>query len=100
MRWLLCACTQPVDDPNQDTHDEAAALERLTIMQCEHAPRLIDFVISTLQPGIHYQEVPGGFVVYTFMTKLPGTRMKYHDFWNRTLEERNKIRGAFKVAIM
>jgi hypothetical protein len=97
---MLRACTQPVEDANQDTHDEAAALERLGIMQCKHAPRLLDFASDTLQPGTHEEEIAGGFIVYTLMTKMPGKRLTYENFWSRPLKHREEIRAAFKEALL
>jgi hypothetical protein len=41
----------------------------------------------------------GGYVFYTIMTKLPGKHIMYHDFFRRPLEERDKIRAAFKEAL-
>jgi hypothetical protein len=97
---MLRACTQPVEDANQDTHDEAAALERLGIMQCKHAPRLLDFASDTLQAGTHEAEIAGGFIVYTLMTKMPGQRLTYENFWSRPLKHREEICAAFKEALL
>tara|TARA_R110002003_G_scaffold279_16_gene18139 strand:+ start:8213 stop:8542 length:330 start_codon:yes stop_codon:yes gene_type:complete len=97
---MLRACTQPVEDANQDTHDEAAALERLGIMQCKHAPRLPHFASDTLQPGTHEEEIAGGFIVYTLMTKMPGKRLTCENFWSRPLKDREEIRAAFKEALL
>jgi len=44
--------------------------------------------------------VPGGYVVYILMEKLPGSPP--WDFWieeRYSLEDRNEIREAFRVAL-
>jgi hypothetical protein len=98
-RRLLEACTQPSQSPNQDTYNEAAALQRLGDLACEHAAELLGFFISDVDLGTHSEEIAGGFLVYTFMTKLPGKRITYQDFFNRPLAERDEIRAAFKEAL-
>jgi len=69
-------------------------------MQCKYAPELLDFASATLQSGTHDEEVPGGFLVYTLMTKLPGKRLTASNFWERSREERDEIRAAFKEALL
>jgi hypothetical protein len=97
---MLRACAKPVEDANQDTQDEAAALERLGIMKCKYAPWLLDFASDTLQAGTHEEEIAGGFIVYTLMTKMPGKRLTCENFWGRSLKDREEIRAAFKKALL
>lgn len=99
-RSLLHSCTHPTDLINQDTLNEAAALDRLGELECKHAPALLDVAIKTMQPGTHEEEIPGGYLVFLLMTKLPGKRITYRDFWGLSLQERDEIRNAFKEALL
>ena len=80
--------------------DEAAALERLGALECKHAPALLDVAIRTVQSSTHEEAIPGGYLVFLLMTKLPGKRITYRDFWGLSLQERDEIRNAFKEALL
>ena len=45
------------------------------------------------------QYIPGGYVVFIAMTKIPAEPLHDDKYWAYTLEEREKIRQAFKVAL-
>jgi hypothetical protein len=99
-RSHLRACTQATDIVNRDTLNEITALDRLGEMECEHAPALLDTIISQLQAGIYEDAITGGYVVFILMTKLPGKCLSHCNFWDMSLQERDEIRGAFKEALL
>jgi hypothetical protein len=42
--------------------------------------------------------VPGGYLVYLVVSKLPGVRISRDDYWNLSRKQRDEVRDAFKVA--
>ncbi|KAF2006558.1 hypothetical protein P154DRAFT_517615 [Amniculicola lignicola CBS 123094] len=94
-------CSKATSNFNNDTLTEMQALDRLSARNCPHAPWLLDTAIGTMHsPGIDAYAIPGGYVVYTLMTKLSGNPIKYHEYWRLDITGRNKIREAFKVALI
>lgn len=97
----LHLCIDPTNSPNEDTLDEMAALLRLRKRGCPSAPWLIEIQTDKVSPGMHKEGMIGGYLVYTLMTRLPGSRI---DGWwfHRTLTHAKKeeIRQAFKKAFM
>jgi hypothetical protein len=51
-------------------------------------------------PGVDKEGMPGGFAIFILMTKLPGKAITPSLLKDKTLEEREEIRAAFKKAIM
>lgn len=43
--------------------------------------------------------VPGGFMLYMTMDRLPGVPLSSLDFWGLGRADRDNIRRAFKVAL-
>ncbi len=82
---------------NADTEEEIEALETLTKAGCAAAPKLLSW---TQGQQDNTMWVPGGYIVYILMEKLPGAPPV--DFWvegRYSLEERNEIRAAFRKAL-
>ena len=82
---------------NDDTEDEIQALEDLTEAGCAAAPKLLSW---TEEQQDNTMWVPGGYIVYILMEKLPGAPPM--DFWvegRYSLEDRNAIRAAFRKAL-
>ena len=97
---LILEATLPVDNPNDHTLNEIKALEQFRNTGCVHAPQLIDSTGIQLPPGIDPQIMVGGYARFILMTKLPGSHLRWDDFWEKTEAEREEIRQAFKVALM
>lgn len=72
---------------------ELKALEQLTRERCSSAPKLLKYKQDRQDRDM---SVPGGYIVYILMDRLPGVRL--NDFWARDATERQEIRDAFKVA--
>jgi hypothetical protein len=44
--------------------------------------------------------VPGGYIVFILMEKLPGVMIKEEDFWTKySLQQRDEVRVAFQEAL-
>ena len=97
---LISKATLPVDNPNEHTLNEIKALEQFRNTGCVHAPQLIDCMGVQLPLGIDPQIMVGGYAIFILMTKLPGSHLRWEDFWEKTEAEREEIRQAFKVALM
>ena len=97
---LISEATLPVDNPNEHTLNEIKALEHFRNTGCVHAPQLIDCMGVQLPLGIDPQIMVGGYARFILMTKLPGSHLRWEDFWEKTEAEREEIRQAFKVALM
>ncbi|KAK2757286.1 hypothetical protein FQN54_004800 [Arachnomyces sp. PD_36] len=70
-------------------------LTHLTKHGCRSTPRLIS---HTLIRQTEEMRLPGGYIIFLLMEKLPGKTI--FDFWNYDLGTRNRIRAAFKSAWM
>lgn len=79
---------------------ELLALRRSAESYCQSAPHLLDFIEADVQPGMHNEEMLGGYAIYTLMTKVPGSTLSYDSFCKKSRFERDEIRRAFKDALM
>jgi hypothetical protein len=84
-------------DASQCEYD---ALQRLTEKDCKSTPTLLGHKKDKQQEnGL----VPGGYILYLLMTRMPGILLGGNDihnpiFWKLPGTTRNDIREAFKVA--
>lgn len=93
---------------NYATDNEINFLERLTDANCPATPRLLavhtDIQHEPVLRGCYYEDeeqpywVPGGYIVYILMEKLPGEDLTY--FWTFPPQEREEIRQAFREAYL
>ena len=74
---------------------ELRALEKLTSMECSSTPTLLAKELATQGRDM---PVPGGFIVYMLMNRLPG--IPIDKFWMMDSMERQAIRDAFKTAYL
>ncbi|PGH04897.1 hypothetical protein AJ80_08446 [Polytolypa hystricis UAMH7299] len=75
---------------------ECEALELLTKKGCSCTPKVLHLA-SDIQDEDTW--VPGGYIVYIFMEKLPGTSLRnFFERFDRT--QRDKVRAAFRAAFM
>jgi hypothetical protein len=75
------------------TEQEIEALSILTKAGCSSSPALVTW--KQEQQGKH-DWVPGGYIVYILMSKVPGIRV--HPLQDFSLQEREAIRTSFKEA--
>ncbi|KAH8429865.1 uncharacterized protein LDX57_007537 [Aspergillus melleus] len=64
------------------------------LQDCKCTPKLLGYAIKTQGPD---DELPGGYVAYIVMQKVPGETL--NDFDNRTEAEKNRIRVALIAAL-
>ncbi|KAJ9193123.1 hypothetical protein DTO021D3_3847 [Paecilomyces variotii] len=74
---------------------EYNALKLFTEKACPSTPKLLASKVDTQGPQ---DLVPGGFIVYLLMEKLPCCRLEDEVFWNLDESERADIRQKFKEA--
>ena len=97
---LRYMATNAVEKAHQYTLNEIQALRKLAAGQCAHTPHLLD-VVGDWQPhGVDDQGMNGGFAIFILMTKVPGEAITYETMREKTVEERDDIRAAFKTALM
>ncbi|KAL8651993.1 MAG: hypothetical protein Q9210_002945 [Variospora velana] len=109
----------PSDDPqerakhasgmrlNAFTTQEIGMLERLTAERCSVTPTLLAVKVGTQDeslfsgPGFNTPWfMPGGYIVYILMAKIPAQPLDINSFWSFTKDERDEVRSAFKKALM
>lgn len=81
-------------DASLQAEDEVYNLEALTNAQCSVTPRLF-FALKEEQDNSMW--IPGGYIYYTLMEKLPGQPPL--DFWEWPREKRDEVRKAFTKSI-
>lgn len=80
---------------SEEAHREVYNLENLTNGGCSCTPKLIDFdVFRQSEKG---GPVPGGYIVFILMEKVPGKNLENFDTF--PLEKRDRVRIAFVKAI-
>ncbi|KAK2756237.1 hypothetical protein FQN54_005645 [Arachnomyces sp. PD_36] len=84
---------QATEVPHPVTESELYALQHLTRAECSSTPTLRSWK-QTKQGKRGW--VPGGYVVYLLMNKLPGIQIDQIE--ELSLKERNELRAAFKKA--
>lgn len=83
--------------PSDTTSHELQALQIFRDAQTPYAPHLVAFM-QTTQP--ENGKVPGGYITYTVMTKMPGqTLYPGLGYWNLEPGERQEIVSAFLPAL-
>ncbi|KAI9682484.1 MAG: hypothetical protein M1829_000276 [Trizodia sp. TS-e1964] len=79
---------------NIHAQKEIEALDRLTAAGCSCSPKLLAWIQEKQDASL---PLPGGYVIYILMEKLPGESP--HDLFmpgRSTLEERDQIRASFR----
>ena len=112
----------PSDDPQvrakdasgmrlaSSTKTEIYTLKKLTAAGCSVTPRLLATKIDVQDRSILHKKtsdherrwwMPGGYIAYILMEKLPAQVLEYSSFWNDfTEKDREEVRRAFKKAYM
>ncbi|KAL8966176.1 MAG: hypothetical protein Q9197_006132 [Variospora fuerteventurae] len=109
----------PSDDPqerakhasgmrlNLYTTNEIEILKRLTAAGCSATPTLLAVKVDMQtesdlgRPGwVTPPWMPGGYIVYILMVKIPAQPLDYTFFWRMTQNERNEVRIAFRKAFL
>lgn len=110
----------PIEDPterakyasggrlNWATEQEIEALEKVTAAGCSVTPHLLAVKRdlqdeSIMDWGYLKWWMPGGYIVYILMTKLPAQPLDLNCFWNPKLfnaQDRHEIRQSFREAYM
>ena len=91
---------------NGYTVQEIESLERVTAARCSATPQLLGVRVDAQNESILTWEgsqwwMPGGYVVYILMTKVPGQSLDIGTFWvSFTAQDRQEIRKAFREAWM
>lgn len=98
-RQLYKQATQPVDYPHESTLREARALELFGETECAYTPHLLDFASDYMLDGVDDDSMPGGYVVFILMNKVPGEQLDWDLFWDKEEATREEIRRAFKTAL-
>ncbi|KAK2808595.1 hypothetical protein FQN50_004627 [Emmonsiellopsis sp. PD_5] len=74
---------------------ELSSLQWLSDQGCSSSPKLLAY-FQVAQPSD--MVIPGGYITILVMEKLPGSTLD--DFWECPFEQREKIRAAFKRALI
>ncbi len=104
---------------NYATEQEIDILKRLTSTDCSVTPSLLGFKINAQDSSVLSSKdspkfarcwgknvqwfMPGGYIAYILMTKLPGEPLDLNVFWNEdvyTKADRDEVRKAFKESYM
>ena len=78
------------------TRAELKALETFRGASSEHAPHLVHYKQAIQGPS---GPLPGGYLTYTVMTKMPGDSLHNLYYWGMPTEEREVIVKEFLVAL-
>lgn len=87
---------EPEPDHSESTMDEFEALRNFAQCYCYHAPRLV--VFHTLQQDSDGL-LPGGYINFTVMTRVPGVSLFELGYWSLEASERKKIQEQFLEAL-
>lgn len=82
--------------PSESTMDELEALRNFAQCHCRHAPHLV--VFHTLLQGSD-DPMPGGYINFTVMTRVPGKSLFELGYWSLEAGERKQIQDAFLGAL-
>ncbi|OQV09065.1 hypothetical protein CLAIMM_13243 [Cladophialophora immunda] len=82
--------------PSTTTAHELKALERFQDTHSAFTPVLVNFK-KAVQPA--EGPLPGGYLTFLVMTKMPGDSLFNMYYWGMTTEERNEISQKFLVAL-
>ncbi|KAH7407468.1 hypothetical protein BKA64DRAFT_721277 [Cadophora sp. MPI-SDFR-AT-0126] len=90
------AIREPVDGPNLETVAELHALETFALRKRASVPHLVTWKQMAQGPeGL----LPGGYLVITIMTLMPGKTLLDLGFWSLTSDEQDTIRDAFLTTL-
>ncbi|GKZ29601.1 hypothetical protein AbraIFM66950_005633 [Aspergillus brasiliensis] len=81
--WSNCGFSEPSDDVYREIYN----LSQLE--DCRSTPKLLGYAVET---QIDSDELPGGYIAYIVMQKVPGENL--HGFDRLPKEEQNRIRVA------
>lgn len=87
---------EPEPDSSTTTRAELKALQRFHDANSVHAPRLVDYKHVLQGPD---GPMPGGYMTYTVMTKMPGDSLHNLYFWGMPAEEREEVVREFLEAL-
>ena len=79
--------------PGPETQNEIEGLRILTQAACSSSPTLLAWKKEKQTPNMW---LPGGYIVYILMNKLPGIRIDFVGVLPR--QERDELRASFKDA--
>ena len=80
------------DGPSPMTSAELNALQKFRDESISHVPHLLTWKKATQGPnGIH----PGGYIVYTVMTRVPGASLWDLGYWSMEFSKRAEIQQIF-----
>jgi hypothetical protein len=83
---------EPQEEPSTTTTAEINALQIFTQAKNPHVPHLVALKQEAQSPdGL----LPGGYITYTVMTKLPGQNLLDLQYWSITSKERDLIMDKF-----
>jgi len=86
----------PETGPSSTTAHELQALEKLRKGSNAHAPVLVNFKKATQSAE---GPLPGGFLTFLVMSKMPGDSLWNLYYWGMSTEERKEITEKFLVAL-
>lgn len=78
------------DEPFYEGIEEIQALQHLTASGCPVSPKLLG---SRIDKQDETMWIPGGYIIYALMEKLPGRNI--HDFYEWPRVKRDELREAF-----
>ena len=82
----------PHPGPSNTTTDELKVLERFSTSGNPHVPHLVSWKREVQgERGL----LPGGYLVFIVMTKMPGENLSNLLYWDFTYGERERIVGLF-----
>lgn len=88
--------TKLVARPSTTTATELTALELFRENNTTFVPQLIAFE-QRVQDA--HGPLPGGYINYTFMTKMPGQNLLDYKYWSASFDERAVIQQKFIIAL-
>lgn len=88
--------TASATGPSDTTAAELKALQLFRDNNSPYGPQFVDF--RTAEQG-DYGPMPGGYITYTVMTKLPGQSVLGLSYWSMPFEEREHIQQRFLEAL-
>ncbi|KAJ9615747.1 hypothetical protein H2200_001824 [Cladophialophora chaetospira] len=86
----------PEAGPSTTTAHELKALQKFHDARTESTPALVDFK-TAVQPA--NGPLPGGYITFLVMSKLPGDSLFNMNYWGMPSEERKEITEKFVIAL-
>jgi hypothetical protein len=85
---------------NTHTLTEVAALRRLRDVRFAHVPHRLDWTWYNDVDSGDAQAMPGGYVVWVFITRVAVEPVEYLVYWTKSVEEWEVLRRGVKEALM